>query len=116
MKNFMLIVITLGLILYLVKKGEKANTGTDGNEIEPLTFFDKLLKGMDLTVDAIKETIQLTKKPDQSEPVNKVEYVDDLPPNGVMIEYSNPLLSFHGVSLKKRRGLFVKQDYYENGN
>lgn len=101
----LIVVLTLGLALIFMKKGEKSNMAPDGSEIEPLTKGEQLLRGLDLTIEAIRGKIQST-RPAPVE-IEQPEYVGKLPDNSKMMRYEDPKgTSAFTAKLAKERGIF----------
>lgn len=108
MKYFVSILVTLSAIFAFVvyDKGSDSNLAPDGSEIEPMTIKDKMLRGLDLTLEGAKETIKSTRI--EPEVVVKPKFVgENMPDSSKMMDYSNPGgLSNFTAELQPRRGLF----------
>lgn len=98
MKNTILLSILSVFIIYILRKGIEA-VEKSGEKVD---FFNAFKTGLKITIDSFSKPGSTAEKPAGK----VVNYENEKPKNYEMVSFTNPVNNFHGIGLKRQRGVF----------
>jgi hypothetical protein len=98
MKNTILISILSVIVIYILRKGIES-VEKSGEKVD---IFNAFKKGLKITIDSFSKSETAVEKSAETD----LSYENDKPNNYEMVSFSNPVNTFHGINLKKQRGVF----------